>query len=102
MFREIKSVKDVVERLLFEQPATRDNDRLLMFKVWAEQNPSLRNPFYRLFKFADDFIKGRYYDPESIRRSRQKAQEKYPELRGEKYWERHKEEVVVRENVKFL
>lgn len=102
MIRKMHKVKDLVERILFENPETRDNDRLLMFKVWAEQNPVLRRGMYPLRKFAEDFIEGRYYDPETIRRTRQKVQEKYPGLRGEKYFERHKEELIVRDEIKEL
>jgi hypothetical protein len=36
-------------------------------------------------EFGIDFIKGQYADPESIRRSRQKIQELYPDLRGKNY-----------------
>ena len=85
MIRQIKSIKDTVAKLLRDIPETRDNDRLLMFKVWAEQNPDLRQPATYLYEFADNFIKGKFADPESIRRCRQKAQELHPELRGESY-----------------
>lgn len=102
MLSKMKSVKDVVERLLFEHPETRDNDRLLIVKVWAEQNPNLRSKFFSFRRFAVDFIEGKYADPESIRRTRQKAQEKYPDLRGEKYYERHKEEEAVRDCIKTM
>lgn len=85
MISKIKSIKGTVARLLREVPETRDNDRLLLFKVWAIQNPDLRQPAYYLSDFALHFISGVYADPESIRRCRQKAQELHPELRGKSY-----------------
>jgi hypothetical protein len=60
-----------------------------MFRVWAEEDPDLRNPGLLLRRFANAFIKGEHSDPESIRRSRQKAQEQHPELRGISYNIRH-------------
>ena len=102
MVEKIKNIQDTVARLLFEQPDTRDDDKLLILKVWAEQNPLLRHPKYSFLGFAVDFLEGKYAEPESIRRSRQKIQEKYPSLRGGKYYERHKEELCMREEIKKL
>jgi len=89
MYQKVKSIKDVVVSILTKFPETRDNDRLLMFRVWAEEDPDLRNQGQLLRRFANAFIRGDFSDPESIRRSRQKAQEQHPELRGISYNIRH-------------
>jgi len=103
MIQKINSIKKTVAKILMEEPGARDNDRLLMFKVWADQNPMIRkrNPF--LHEFAKDFINGEYADPESIRRTRQKVQEQHPELRGKHYKQKKTEiESEVRKKIKTL
>jgi len=89
MLTKIKSIKNTVERILRDEPETRDNDRLLMLKVWAVQNPHIRFHGYTFISFAKDFIKAGYADPESIRRARQKLQEENEALRGKSYRLRH-------------
>lgn len=87
MIQKVKSISDTVKFVLQQVPDSRDNDRLLMFKVWKKENPALdSNPC--VYSFAKDFIAGSYSDPESIRRSRQKIQEQHPELRGRTYGNR--------------
>lgn len=99
LIKKISRIKPVVKRILTNYPETRDNDKLLILKVWAEQNPELRNPSYRFLQFAGDFLENNYIDPESIRRSRQKLQEESPELRGKLYEERHKEGSKTRKDI---
>lgn len=100
MIRKIRSVKETVYWLLTDYPETRDNDRLLMCKVWAEQNAMLRMGSHSFVGFAEDFILGKYADPESIRRARQLLQEQHPSLRGKSYKERHKEAEEMRQEIK--
>jgi hypothetical protein len=83
MLEKVKSIKDTVKSILTERPATRDNDRLLMLHVWGKERICLGEISFR--NFARDFARGAYSDPESIRRSRQKIQERHPELRGSSY-----------------
>lgn len=98
MVKKIESISDTVRVVLMVIPETRDNDKLLMVHVWYRQNERLSDTTFR--KFAVDFVEGRYADTESIRRSRQKLQELYPELRGEKYKARQEEEEPdMRENM---
>ena len=88
--KRIRTIQKLVEHLLIEFPETRDNDRLLMFKVWAEQNPKIRTEEYLLWDFAKEFIEhSKFSDPETIRRTRQKIQEKNSNLRGSSYGNRH-------------
>ena len=86
MLGGITNIQETVKRILEDEPRARDNDRLLMVKIWAIQELKLRDPNFP-FKsgFALSFIDGQFIDPESIRRARQKIQEKYPHLRGSNY-----------------
>lgn len=87
MIREIKRIKPLVKELLKEFPLTRDNDNLLLLKVWAEQDNTLRMD--KLFSdFSVGMIAGKYMKFESVSRARRKVQEENPELRGEYYKDR--------------
>ena len=96
MLNKINNIKKIVEKILRTCPETRDNDRLLILKVWAVQNPYLRDPQFNFISFSWGFIKDEYADPESIRRTRQKLQEQDESLRGSVYYERHKKGKEVR------
>ena len=85
---KISYLASQVKRLLIEKPESRDSDKLLISYLWIR---TLRNkdidPYsisgfelLRLFGTTDTLP-----NSESIRRSRQKLQEKHPELRGESY-----------------
>ena len=81
-------MREAVKKVLFNHPTTRDNDFLLMMKIWAEQNPELRNKEYSFVQFATDFIDGKYAHPETVRRNRPMLQNKHPELRGKLWYKR--------------
>jgi hypothetical protein len=96
MLNKILNVKDLVRTMLISFPETRDNDRLLLLKVWAHENPSLRSDNFPFNAFGRDFKIGDYAEPESVRRTRQKIQEAEPALRGRNYGIRKSHETVVR------
>ncbi len=73
-----------------------------MFKIWALQNKELRNNDYPLCRFAQDFINGRYADPESIRRNRQILQKRHISLQGNSYGHRQKAGVETRDQIKLI
>lgn len=100
LIKKIKNLKPVVLKCLEQIPETRDDDRLLILKIWAHQNPDLRNNDYSFIDFAGGFLKNSYADPESIRRTRQKLQQEIPEVRGKLYSQRHKEACEVRSEIK--
>jgi len=102
MINKIQSIKQLVKDILIQHPDTRDNDRLLMLKVWSYQNSYLRNRTFTFYSFALDFIDGIYADPESIRRSRQMIQEKIPHLRGSGYQQRKELKKTVQSEIKFI
>jgi len=76
-----------VEKILRDNPETRDNDRILILKVWNSQIAGLDQMAF--WGFADRYLKGSFTDTESIRRTRQKLQELKPELRGKNFRLRH-------------
>lgn len=88
MLNKIDNIKETVRNVLIRHPETRDNDRILVLKVWAIQNPNLRADTYTFIAFSRDMVSGRYADFESIRRARQKLQEEVPQLRGQYYHNR--------------
>ena len=69
---------------LKEHPEMRDNDRLLVKHIWSHETRAEHTG-----DFLHEFISGKLSHFESIRRMRQKLQEKYPDLRGERYKIRH-------------
>ena len=99
--KQISIVEKKVEYLLQYYPKARDNDRWLYYAYLRSFHPELRNAKFNSF---DDFAEAIVNNPEipeseSIRRCRQKIQERGL-YRGEKYIERHKEEKKVRELMK--
>jgi len=87
----------IVKRILEKVPECRDNDSLLILKVWCIEEPELRtNKNFTFTDFGKRFLSGDFSNTESIRRTRCKIQEECPELRGEKYKARmeHQDDVV--------
>jgi len=81
----IKTADRVME-LLKEYPALRDDDQYLLAMVWREEVGDKGSAFELLTKIANHEVA----HFESVRRERQKIQEKNPDLRGKKYKARHK------------
>ncbi len=96
---KINRLKPLVSQCLEQISECRDNDKLLILKIWAYQNPALRMEDFTFMKFANDFLDGNYSDPESIRRCRQKLQEERPELRGQLWYKRHQEADETRKTI---
>jgi len=88
--RPVKNIENLVRAILIEFPDTRDNDNLLILKVWGWQNKLLRKKETSFKSFAFDFIAKTYVSAESIRRYRQKIQVEHQDLRGKKWKERKK------------
>lgn len=89
----MNQIKLIVQRLLEEQPALRDNDNLLMSRIWKEQS--------NILNFFQRFESGKLHSPESIRRTRQKLQEEFPHLRGELYEVRQKRQEKVKQELGY-
>jgi hypothetical protein len=89
-----KKLKERVKDLLVNQIDTRDNDNLLISQIWLDEGVP-ENSIYFLIKYS----KGGFTSAESIRRARQKLQEKHENLRGDKYNERQRKGEEVRQTI---
>ena len=94
MYEKIIKTKDAVKQTLIDHPKTRDDDRLLILKVWKLQYPNLVDMSFR--QFSELYLNKKFKDTESIRRSRQKIQEQHPALRGMIREERQDQEKIMR------
>lgn len=84
----MKKTIDKVLKQLNEDARTRDNDNLLIAKIWYyEMAPNSEN--YSALDFLKSYASGKFTSAESIRRCRQKLQEDFPGLRGKTYTKRH-------------
>lgn len=85
----MKATQKIVRELLETNPATRDNDYLLMVTIWKQQA--------NLLNFFSKFVSGQLVSPESIRRARQRVQQVHAELRGTKYEIRQQQQKKIKE-----
>lgn len=99
---QIKNLEEVVKQVLFDEVDCRDNDLLLILKIWAYQNPNLRNTTFSFVEFSRGLLNGLYAKPESITRCRRKLQEKYVVLQGKTWVLRHDLEEEVRSEIKNI
>jgi len=84
--------KEVIIDLLTHKDHLRDNDQALIANIWWRELTTMGKDKANAFEVLKIFSQGKLSNPESIRRSRQKIQEENPELRGDSYYARHKEE----------
>jgi hypothetical protein len=82
--------KNKVREMLEKFPPLRDNDTRLLINIWARELMELGYDPKRLADFFALLLNNDLSNAETIRRSRQKLQEDYPELRGNSYNERKK------------
>lgn len=95
------SVLDRVKTLLKENPRLRDADTSLVSNIWYREIKNLgKNPNkISAFDFLSIHSEGRLSNSESIRRCRQKLQEEFPELRGQKYEARQNNKGNIKEDL---
>lgn len=89
-----KVVNRLVIDILKKDVDSRDDDSVLMLRVWDAQGIL---PSTRFTSFGRKIEDREIALPKTIWRARQQLQAKYVELRGEKYAERHNEEVEEKE-----
>lgn len=91
--KKILNLQEKVEILLTKFPSLRDDDKLLVSKMWEielkKQNLNPKTTPIELFLSL--YEKGSLSNAELIGRARRKLQEEKEELRGETWYERHKE-----------
>jgi hypothetical protein len=99
--KKILNLQEKVERLLTKYPELRDDDKLLVSKMWdielRKQNldPSKTSINMFLSLYENNCLS----NAELIGRARRKIQENNIELRGEFWYERHKEAELTRTNI---
>ncbi|MFI0477803.1 MAG: hypothetical protein ACH349_01580 [Candidatus Rhabdochlamydia sp.] len=94
---DLQQVAVKVFSLLTDCPEARDDDRLLLAEIWIREKKSTD-----LNGFFQELLDGSLSHPESIRRMRQKLQEKHPSLRGDKYDTRHGMEASMCQQLTFF
>jgi hypothetical protein len=91
--KKLKTLKEKVEILLTKYPELRDDDKLLVTKMWFYElkkygvEPSLMTAM----QFFELYQQNVLSNSDLITRSRRKIQEENPNLRGKTWDERHKE-----------
>ena len=95
----MKLVKDKVIDLLRTDARYRDDDNKLIARIWFHEFESC--PGESAKDLLSALALGKLTSSESIRRSRQKVQEEYPELRGTKYKIRHEEAEKFKEDLGY-
>lgn len=91
---EFRKVKPKVFSALKECEYARDDDKLLLIQIWLKESKA--KDVAGLFI---EILDGTLSHFESVRRMRQKIQEKHPALRGEKWESRHRMEAAVCEQL---
>lgn len=99
--QHISKIKGQVEEMLKKHSRLRDDDAALIANLWNLQlmGEGINVWDISAAKLLEKFAKGQMMNAETIRRCRQKLQEKHPELRGEKYEDRQAEEKKVRKQI---
>lgn len=100
-FQDLKTNLEKVEMLLIKYPQLKDNDNRLIAFFWYNQIGKKINDISG-YDFLKYFSNGNLTNPETIRRIRQKLQEKNPGLRGEKYNNRKSAGDDFRKNINDL
>jgi hypothetical protein len=94
---DFKRIAKKVHSILSEHPEARDDDRILLSLIWAEETS-----FMSSTSFLTELMEGKITTPETITRMRRKIQEKHEPLRGDKWKIRHQMEAVVCQQLTFF
>ena len=94
---DLQAVACKVYSILTDNPATRDDDKLLLIEIWSKESQA--KDIAGLF---NELLEGNISHFESIRRMRQKIQEKHPTLRGDKWESRHNMEGAICQQLTFF
>ncbi|QDP56685.1 MAG: hypothetical protein Unbinned3205contig1001_20 [Prokaryotic dsDNA virus sp.] len=89
---KIKKHEKIIKDFLTAKPHLRDNDMKLLASVWWQEirSKGLDLHSYSAHETLELLANGKLSNPSSIRRCRAKLQELHPELRGNRYKDRQK------------
>jgi len=96
--KKVYKLAEKVEILLTKYPTLRDDDKLLVTKLWdiELQRLDINPKTSTVSMFLSLYQQGKLSNAELIGRARRKVQELNPELRGENWIERHRESTNTR------
>ena len=97
MQKRIFRLMDEVKLYLKKHKVLRDSDDRLMANIWAKYIG--HTEFLTATDVLSMLSKSELPSYESISRCRRKLQEEFPELRGEKWLERHKRAAIVKKEI---
>nr|HAD51885.1 hypothetical protein [Algoriphagus sp.] len=99
-----KKLRQRIEEILVSLPHCRDDDSRLIANIWQRQMiEQYGEQYYSKMSARDlltEFTKGKLSSPESIRRIRQKIQEKQILLRGQTYHQRQRHQSEVKKEIR--
>ncbi len=84
-------VEPIVKKVLTEKPNTRDDDFLLLYEVYKEFLPNIDNMNFKDVMLNHKDYKLPYF--ESVRRTRPKLQNQFPELLSSKQVQQGRKEL---------
>ena len=96
----IKNLEERIKFVLSKHPETKDNDPMLTSLIWFYDLGRDKIKKMSAWELMTMLSKGKLINPRSIRRCRCKIQEQNAEFRGEKYKERHRLELEVKNEIK--
>ena len=93
-----------VKKLLAESPRYRDNDKLLIARIWWEEMKSkgIDPEKATARQLMDLMVDDRVTQPDTIKRARRKVQEHFPNLRGIIRTHRMQKQNKVKESIRNL
>ena len=94
-----KNLQETVESVLENDVKSRDNDMRLIALIWHKELGDLKDLYY---PFLRKVAENKVTNFESISRCRRKLQEIQPNLRGEKYIERHKRQKEMKDDLERM
>ena len=102
MKQKMLNILPSVKRLLTKIPRLRDSDERLMATMWFKHIGEDKVKDLTAINLLQKLSDGELPSYESISRCRRKIQEEIPELRGEKWKERHDAEEAVKAEIKQM
>lgn len=98
----IKNGKNLIMTILDTFPSARDDDNILIAKFWEAEFDILAWDIehFTATNFLNMLADSDFSKPEAITRCRRKLQELHPELRGQKYYQRHQHQTEVIDQVR--
>lgn len=101
----VKTLQERVEKLLISHPHLRDSDEKLIANIWTQDVKTKQKSTIDSMSAKEVltlFANKSLTSSETIRRTRQKVQEKNEDTRGSIWKIRHKEEIDTRNNINKL